>query len=110
MHNAGPFIATLVAAAFAAFAAQAQPAASPPDISGTYQCQPAPQPCLWSGATPSITQSGADLQIKNDKGETANAKLTSDITISAGGPINSYGVIRADHSIDWSNGTTWRKQ
>ena len=62
------------------------------------------------GQTPSITQTGTGLVIKNDKGEVAAAKLTSDITISAGGPLNSYGVIRSDHAIDWSNGNTWRKQ
>jgi hypothetical protein len=88
---------------------QAQGAA-PPDISGTYQCQPDPTPCLWSGQSPSISQSGKKLDIKNDKGEAASATLTSDITISAGGPMNSYGVIRPDHSIDWSNGNKWRKQ
>jgi len=88
---------------------QAQGAA-PPDISGTYQCQPDPTPCLWSGQSPSVSQSGNKLDIKNDKGETASALLTSDITISAGGPMNSYGVIRPDHSIDWSNGNRWKKQ
>src|SRR5271170_1322823 len=80
--------------------AQAQGTA-PPNISGAYQCQPDPAPCMWSGQTPSISQSGAKLDIKNDKGETAAATLTSDITISAGGPMNAYGVIRTDHSIDW---------
>jgi hypothetical protein len=81
-----------------------------PDLGGTYQCQPNPTPCLWAGQTPSISQSGSKLDIKNDKGEPATATLTSAMTISAGGPFNSYGVIRPDHSIDWSNGTTWRKQ
>jgi hypothetical protein len=84
--------------------------AAPPDLSGTYQCQPNPLPCLWTGQTPSISQTGSDLQIKNDKGVIAAAKLTSDITISAGGPLNSYGIIRDDHSIDWSNGNIWRRQ
>lgn len=84
--------------------------AAPPDLNGAYRCQPNPLPCLWSGSTPSISQTGADLQIKNDKGEIANAKLTSDVTISAGGPLNSYGIVRSDHAIDWSNGNLWRKQ
>jgi hypothetical protein len=84
--------------------------ASPPDLSGTYQCQPDPAPCLWPGASPSISQSGKKLQVKNDKGETADAMQTSDITISAGGPLNSLGIVRADNSIDWSDGTKWRKQ
>ena len=47
---------------------------------------------------------------KNEKGEVSNATLTSDITISAGAPFNTLGIIRADHSIDWSNGTKWQKQ
>lgn len=84
--------------------------ASPPDLSGNYKCQPDPTPCLWSGQTPSISQSGNKLDIKNDKGETASATLTSDITISAGGPMNSYGTVRPDHSISWSNGNQWQKQ
>lgn len=84
--------------------------AAHPDLSGTYQCRPDPSPCLWSGQKPSISQSGNKLEIKNEKGETASAMATSDITISAGAPLNSYGVIRPDHSIDWSDGTKWRKQ
>ena len=89
--------------------AQAQ-GASHPDLSGNYRCQPDPTPCLWSGQTPSISQSGNKLEIKSDKGDVSNATLTSDSTISAGPTFNSYGVIRPDKSIDWSNGTTWRKQ
>ena len=89
--------------------AQAQGAA-PADASGNYQCQPDPTPCLWSGPSPSISQSGNKLQIKNDKGDVADATLTSPITISAGGPLNSLGVIYPDHSIEWSNGNKWRKQ
>ncbi len=84
--------------------------ASPPDLSGAYRCQPDPTPCTWPGQTPSVSQSGNKMDIKNDKGEVANATLTSDITISAGAPLNSYGVIRPDKSIDWSDGTKWRKQ
>jgi hypothetical protein len=89
--------------------AQAQGAA-PPDLSGNYQCQPDPSPCMWSGKTPSISQSGNKLDIKNDKGEVAAATLTSNITISAGGPMNSFGTVRPDHSISWSNGNRWKKQ
>ncbi len=89
--------------------AQAQGAA-PPDLSGTYQCTPNPDPCTWPGASPSISQSGNKLQIKGDNGATADAALTSSMTISAAGTFNSLGIIRPDHSIDWSDGTTWRKQ
>ncbi|HEY2531867.1 MAG TPA: hypothetical protein VGJ20_28730 [Xanthobacteraceae bacterium] len=84
--------------------------ASQPDLGGRYRCEADPMPCSWTGESPSISQSGTKLDIKNDKGEIAAATLTSNITISAGGPLNSYGVIRPDGSLDWSNGTKWRKQ
>ena len=92
-------------------AAHAQGAApAPADLSGTYQCKPNPSPCLWSGATASIAQSGKKLQIKGTNGAMADATLTSDVTIAAGGTFNSLGIIRADKSIDWSDGTKWTKQ
>jgi hypothetical protein len=81
-----------------------------PDLGGTYKCQPNPSPCVWPGASPSIAQSTNSLQIKGDNGATADAKVTSDVTISAGGTFNSLGIIRPDHSIDWSDGTKWTKQ
>jgi hypothetical protein len=110
--------AALSAAAIAGFAtlalagaAHAQGAApATADLSGTYQCKPNPSPCLWSGATASITQSGKKLQIKGTNGAMADASLTSDVTIVAGGTFNSLGIIRADKSIDWSDGTKWAKQ
>lgn len=79
-------------------------------ISGTWQCKPNPDPCTWPGASPSITQSGNDLQIKGADGATADAKMTSATTISAGGTFNSFGIVRPDKSIDWSDGTKWSKQ
>lgn len=90
-------------------AAPAAPTA-PTDLSGTYQCRPDPDPCLWPGASPSISQSGKNLRIKGDSGATADATLTSDSTISAGGTFNSLGIVRSGHSIDWSDGTKWSKQ
>jgi len=84
--------------------------AAPPDLSGSYRCQQDPTPCMWSGENPSISQTGNKLDIKNDKGEVAAGTLTSNVTISVGGPMNSYGVIRPDHSIEWSNGNKWTKQ
>lgn len=84
--------------------------AAPADLSGTYQCRPDPNPCLWPGASPSISQSGKNLRIKGDSGATAGATLTSDSTISAGGTFNSLGIVRSGHSIDWSDGTKWSKQ
>ncbi len=93
---------------------QPQPPAAQPnhpvDLSGSYKCQPNPSPCLWAGPSASIAQSGKGLQIKGDNGATADATLTSDLTISAGGTFNSLGIVRPDHSIDWSDGTKWAKQ
>lgn len=80
------------------------------DLSGSYQCTANPDPCLWPGASPSISQSGNKLQIKGDNGGIADAMLTSPTTISAGGTFNSFGIIRPDHSIDWSDGTKWSKK
>jgi hypothetical protein len=87
--------------------AQAQGAA--PDLSGTYKCQPSPSPCLWSGPSATISQTGNKLQIKGENGALSDATMTSDITISAGGTFNSFGIIRPDKSIDWSDGTKWSK-
>jgi hypothetical protein len=111
MLKAALSVSAVVAFCSLPFVVQAQAqGAAPPDLSGTYQCRANPSPCLWSGQTPSIAQNGKKLDIKNDKGDAASGTLTSDITISVGGPMNSYGVVRADHSIDWSNGNTWKKQ
>jgi hypothetical protein len=105
-------LASLCALALAgpAGAQGAAPAPTPADLSGTYQCKPNPSPCLWSGASASITQSGKKLQIKGTNGALADATLTSDVTIAAGGTFNSLGIIRPDKSIDWSDGTKWTKQ
>jgi hypothetical protein len=53
-------------------------------------------------------RSNAGTQAEN--GPVAEGKVTSDITLSAGPPWNSIGVVMPDHSIQWSNGTHWRKQ
>ena len=88
----------------------AQAQSSAPNLSGTYRCQPQPDPCKWQGQTPTISQSGTKLDLKIDKNELAEGKLTSNITISAGPPYNAYGLIMPDHSIEWSNGTKWLRQ
>jgi hypothetical protein len=88
--------------------AQAQGAA-PPDVGGTYKCQPSPSPCRWSGPSATISQTGNKMQIKGENGALADGTVTSDITISAGGTFNSLGIIRPDKSIDWSDGTKWSK-
>jgi hypothetical protein len=98
--------------ALAAFAftglAQAQPNA--PNLSGTYRCEPQPAPCKWQGQTQTISQSGTKLELKIDSNELAAGKVTSNITVSAGPPYNAEGLVRPDHSIEWSNGTKWVKQ
>ena len=104
---------TMTASALAQGAAKpaaAEPANAQNSVSGTWQCKPNPDPCTWSGASPSITQSGNDLQIKGADGATSDAKMTSASTISAGGTFNSFGIVRPDKSIDWSDGTKWSKQ
>ena len=101
-------MAALTVLAFAG-TARAQ-GASAVDLGGSYQCKPNPDPCLWSGATAAITQSGKKLQIKGSNDAMADGTLTSDSTIAAGGTFNSLGIIRPDKSIDWSDGTKWTKQ
>jgi hypothetical protein len=99
-------------ATFAAMAltglAQAQ--SSAPNLSGTYRCQPQPAPCKWQGQAPTISQSGTKLELKIDNNEIAEGKLLGNITVSAGPPYNAEGLVRPDHSIEWSNGTKWVKQ
>jgi hypothetical protein len=90
--------------------ALAQAQSSAPNLSGTYRCQPQPTPCTWQGPAPTITQSGNKLELNINKNEIAEGKLTSNITVSAGPPYNADGLIRPDHSIEWSNGTKWIKQ
>src|SRR5215472_2328953 len=80
------------------------------NLSGTYRCQPQPSPCKWQGQTPTISQSGTKLELKIDSNELAEGSLTSSITVSAGPPYNAEGLVRPDHSIEWSNGTKWVKQ
>jgi hypothetical protein len=103
---------TLLIAALSALAlpglAQAQ--SSAPNLSGTYRCQPQPASCKWQGQTPTISQSGTKLELQIDKNELAEAKVISNLTVSAGPPYNADGLIRPDHSIEWSNGTKWVKQ
>jgi hypothetical protein len=83
-----------------------------PDLAGTYKCEGDETACGWSGWTFTVTQSGADLEIKNEKAEIGHAKLTSRISLSAGPIWNMLGTIVSPDNrvIQWSNGTTWRKQ
>jgi hypothetical protein len=102
-------IGTLAACSFLGNA-NAQPAAAAANFSGTYRCAPEPVSCQASGETFTVTQSGDQLEMKNDKGLVGRATVTSNISLSAGGPWNMLGVVVPDGRIQWSNGTVWRKQ
>lgn len=98
------FVATMAAVALSG-AAQAQQ----PNLAGTYRCEPEPSPCK-NGQTYTVTQSGEKLEFKNEKGNVGEAKLTSNISLSAGSPWNMLGTITSGNGIQWSDGTQWRKQ
>jgi hypothetical protein len=104
------FVSLIAALAALVLPVVAQAQSSAPNLSGTYRCQPQPAPCKWQGPAPTITQSGAKLELNIDKNEIAEGKVTSNLTISAGPPYNADGLIRPDRSIEWSNGTKWVKQ
>ena len=78
------------------------------NIAGTYRCEPEPSPCV-RGQTFTITQSGNTAELKSDKGEQVQARVTSSTTLSAGPTWNMFGVVHGG-TIEWSNGTRWRKQ
>ena len=107
-------LSCLTTVLFLSSIAAAQPQATDPlpNLAGSYSCEGDETACGWSGWTFTVTQSGADLEIKNEKGDIGNAKLTSRITLSAGPVWNMLGtIVSADtRVIQWSNGTTWRKQ
>src|SRR5262245_30374719 len=103
-------ISLMAALAAFVFTGPAQDQSSAANLSGTYRCQPQPNPCRWQGQTPTISQSGTKLELKINTDELAEGKLTSNITVSAGPPYNAEGLVRPDHSIEWSNGTKWIKQ
>jgi hypothetical protein len=80
-----------------------------PNLAGKYTCKPQPDKCEW-GAAVSITQQGNKVSLANDTGSFADAKVTSNITLSAAPPFSANGLIMPDHSIQWSDGTQWVKQ
>jgi hypothetical protein len=81
-----------------------------PNLAGNYRCQPQPDKCDVWGTMVSITQEGNKVSLNNEKGSFADAKLTSNITLSAAPPFSANGVIMPDRSIQWSDGTRWVKQ
>jgi hypothetical protein len=98
-----------IVAVLSAFAlsGQAQAQGTAPNLSGTYRCTPEPIQC--QAPTFSVSQNGNTLELKAENGPIAEAKATSDKTLSAGPPFNSNGLVLPDRSIQWSNGTHWRK-
>ena len=80
------------------------------NIAGTYACGPDAKACEWSGARFTVTQTGQDIEAKNEKGDIGQGKVTSNISISMGPPWNMLGTIVQGNTIDWSNGTQWKKQ
>ena len=101
-------VATLAGTSFLGYA-EAQPVAAP-SFAGTYRCEPEPSLCKNSGQTFTVTQSGNLLDLKSSDGDVGQAKLTSNTTLSVGGPWNMLGTVVPDGHIQWSNGTDWRKQ
>lgn len=82
-----------------------------PNMAGTYNCVGDKVACGWSGTKFTIKQSGADLEISNEKGDYGHAKMTSNISLSAGPIWNMLGVIISSDNrvIQWSNGTNWER-
>jgi hypothetical protein len=108
-RNFLPVSILITVAAFAAPGHVLAQAAAAANVAGTYRCQPEPDKC--QSQTYSLTQTGNNLEIKGSDGSTiAGAKLTSNISISAGSTWNSLGRIMPDRSIEWTNGTKWIKQ
>jgi hypothetical protein len=91
--------------------AYAQSPAALPNLAGTYKCEGDETACGWSGWTFTVTQNGANLEVKNEKGDVGHANLTSHISLSLGPTWNMLGVIASPDNrvIQWSNGTSWRK-
>ncbi len=100
--------ATVFGAIALASGAASQPAAA--NFAGTYRCEAGGDACMWSGASFTVTQAGNVLDVKNDKGAVGSGHVTSPITISMGPPWNMFGVVHQQGTIDWSNGSQWKKQ
>jgi hypothetical protein len=100
-------VSILAALAAIVFAGQASAQGAVPNLAGTYRCTPEPIACNAPSYT--VTQNGNVLELKAENGPIAEAKVTSNRTLSGGPPFNSNGLILPDNSIQWSNGTHWRK-
>jgi hypothetical protein len=109
MRNFLPISIVAMIAALAVPGSGLAQGAAASNVAGTYRCQPEPDKC--QAQTYTLSQTGNNLEIKSAEGGViAAAKLTSNITISAGPTWNSLGRILPDRSIEWTNGTKWVKQ
>src|ERR1700730_15550515 len=102
-------VSVSIAAALSALAlpGPAHAQGSAPNLSGTYRCTPEPIQC--QAPTFSVSQNGNTLELKAENGPITEAKVTSDRTLRARPPVNSNRLILPSRSIQWSNGTHWRK-
>jgi len=106
-------VATAVATTFVFVSvSNAQPKGNDlPNLNSSYSCEGDETACEWSGQKFTVIQSGANLEVRNEKGGYGHVKLTSPISLSAGPIWNMLGVIASpdNRTIQWSNGTTWTK-
>ncbi|HLK83826.1 MAG TPA: hypothetical protein VKT99_20360 [Xanthobacteraceae bacterium] len=97
--------------AFGAFLMDVRTVAQPalPNLSGTYRCVADTRPCR--SPTFTVSQLGAKLDVKSERGEVGTGEVTSPITVSLGPPWNVPGTILPDQrTIEWAAGTRWQKQ
>jgi hypothetical protein len=74
------FISMIAALSALALPGPVQAQSSAPNLAGTYRCVPEPSSCLWQEQNPTISQTGATVQLNINKDEFAEGKLTSNIT------------------------------
>jgi hypothetical protein len=80
------------------------------NVAGQYRCMPLPTACTNSGQNFTVTQTGTNLSVKNERNEIGIGQVTSAISLSLGPPWNMVGLVMPDgHTIQWSNGTEWQK-
>jgi hypothetical protein len=103
-------LTTAMLTASSVFGGASAQLAAAANFAGTYRCAPEPSSCKNSGQTFTVTQSGNVLDLKSSDGDVGRANLTSNTTLSVGGPWNMLGTVVPDGRIQWSNGTVWSKQ
>jgi hypothetical protein len=75
------FISMIAALSALSLPGPAQAQSTTPNLAGTYRCVPEPSSCQWQEQNPTISQTGATLQLNINKDEFAEGKLTSNITL-----------------------------